>query len=66
MTKTFEILNFGNCNLFDICVLGFGIFSIKELVWTKICHTTFVTFLWDTTLEPISKMRLSAQGCVVP
>ena len=22
----FEILNFGDCNLFDICVLGFGIF----------------------------------------
>ena len=35
MTKTFEILNFGHCDLFDICVLGFGIFSIKALNWSE-------------------------------
>jgi hypothetical protein len=29
MTKTFEILNFGHCNLFVICNLGFGIYNHK-------------------------------------
>jgi hypothetical protein len=27
MTNSFKILNFGHCNLFDICYLGFGIFN---------------------------------------
>ena len=26
------------------------IILFKELNWTKIYHTTFVTFLWDKTL----------------
>jgi hypothetical protein len=34
----------------------------KELNWTKIYHTTLVTFLWDMTLEPISKMWIRVQG----
>ena len=29
MSKTFEILNFGNWDLFDICYLGFGISNSK-------------------------------------
>jgi hypothetical protein len=35
---------------FVICELVLGIFSIKELVWIKIYHKTFITFLWDMTL----------------
>jgi len=34
MTQTFVILNFGHWDLFDICVLGFGISLIPELNWT--------------------------------
>ena len=29
MTKTFEILNFGHCDLFVICYLGFGIYNYE-------------------------------------
>jgi len=28
MTQMFGISNFGHCDLFEICVLGFGIYKI--------------------------------------
>ena len=36
MTKTFEILNFGHCDLFDICYLGFVILYLHEIIILKI------------------------------
>jgi hypothetical protein len=38
-----------------------GIFSIKELNWTKIYHTTFVTYLWDMTLVGVGIARWVCQ-----
>jgi hypothetical protein len=40
-----------------ICQLVLEIFSIKELNWTKICNTTFVTFFGDMTLDPVTNFR---------
>jgi len=48
----FESLKIRIWILFVICLLVLGIFSVKELNWTKIYQKTFVTYLWDTTLEP--------------
>ena len=53
----FESLKIWFWILFVICELVFVIFSLKEVVYTQIYHTTFVTLLWDMTLEAISKMR---------
>lgn len=36
--------------LFVIYHLVLGIFSIQDLNWMKIYHTTLVTYLWDATL----------------
>jgi hypothetical protein len=36
---------------FVMCELVLVIFSLKEGVYTQIYHTTFVTFLWDMTID---------------
>ena len=41
----FESLKIRIWILFVICELVLGIFSIKELNWIKIYHTTFETYL---------------------
>ena len=50
MFKTFEILNFGHCDLFEIWDLRFGI--LITLSWKR-KNLSSVSYIKNATIEPL-------------